>query len=70
MKNTFLVFNDQTNPTSGLHVATPQEWNQILKRNKTLPRDQRRFFIKDAFEDFGEIDCMYISAKSAEKLKS
>ena len=66
MKNTFLVFNDKTNPTSGLHVATPQEWNQILKRNKTLPRDQRRFFIKDAFEDFGEIDCMYIETTREE----
>ena len=60
MKNTFLVFNDPTNPKSGLHVASIQEWDQILKRNKTLPREQRRFFITDAFEDCGEIDCMYI----------
>ena len=38
MKNTFLVFNDPMNPDSGLRVANIQEWDQILKRNKTLPR--------------------------------
>ena len=66
MKNTFLVFNDPTNPKSGLHVASIQEWDQILKRNKTLPREQRRFFITDAFEDCGEIDCMYIETTREE----
>ena len=60
MKNTFLVLNDPKNPKSGLRVATLAEWDQILKKNKTLPREQRRFFIMAAFEDCGEIDCMYI----------
>ena len=66
MRNTFLVFNDPTNPASGLRVAKLQEWDQILKRNKTLPREQRRFFITDAFEDCGEIDCMYIETTQEE----
>ena len=66
MKNTFLVFNDPTNPNSGLRTANVKEWDQILKRNKTLPRDQRRFFITDAFEDCGEIDCMYIETTQEE----
>ena len=66
MKNTFLVFNDPMNPDSGLRVANIQEWDQILKRNKTLPREQRRFFITDAFEDCGEIDCMYIETTQEE----
>ena len=66
MRNTFLVFNDPTNPGAGLRVAKPQEWDQILKKNKTLPREQRRFFITDAFEDCGEIDCMYIETTREE----
>ena len=66
MKNTFLVFNDPTNPNAGLHVASTAEWDQILKKNRTLPREQRRFFITDAFEDFGEIDCMYIETTQEE----
>lgn len=66
MRNTFLVFNDPTNPGAGLRVAKPQEWDQILKKNKTLPREQRRFFITDSFEDCGEIDCMYIETTREE----
>ena len=69
MRNTFLVFNDPTNPGAGLRVAKPQEWDQILKKNKTLPREQRRFFITDAFEDCGEIDCMYIETSYKEYKK-
>lgn len=66
MRNTFLVFNDPTNPASGLRVAKLQEWDQILKKNKTLPREHRRFFITDSFEDCGEIDCMYIETTREE----
>ena len=66
MINSFLVFNDPTNPDLGLHAASIQEWDQILKRNKTLPREQRRFFITDTFEDCGEIDCMYIETTQEE----
>ena len=66
MKNTFLVLNDPCNKDSGLHVASIKEWNQILETNRTLPRDQRRFFIKDSFEDCGEIDCMYIETTREE----
>ena len=66
MKNTFLVLNDPKNPKSGLRVATLAEWDQILKANKELPREQRRFFIADSFEDCGEIDCMYIETTREE----
>ena len=45
MKNTFLVLNDPENPKSGLRVATSAEWDRILKANKKLPREQRRFKI-------------------------
>ena len=66
MKNTFLVLNDPDNPRSGLRVATLAEWDQILKTNRQLPREQRRFFITDSFEDCGEIDCMYIETTREE----
>ena len=53
MKNTFLVLNDPKNRKSGLRVATLAEWDQILKANKELPREQRRFFIADSFVNAG-----------------
>ena len=48
MKDTFLVLNDPKNPKSGLRVASTSEWDRILKANKKLPREQRRFLITDS----------------------
>lgn len=64
MKNTFLVFRNME--TKELVVATKEEWDVILKTNRTLPREKRRFFIKDVFDDCGEIDCMYIETSREE----
>lgn len=58
MKTTYLVF-DKMNQ---LRVATKEEWNRIMVENRSLPREQRRFFIQDCFEDGGILDCMYIEA--------
>jgi hypothetical protein len=56
MKVTYLVFDDM----GQLRVATKEEWNGIMEQNRTLSREQRRFFIQDCFEDCGILDCMYI----------
>lgn len=45
---------------SALRVATKEEWNRIMAENRTLPREQRRFFIRDCIEDCEVIDSLYI----------
>ena len=50
MKTTYLVYK-QVNGVRRLVVATPAEWDAILKENRGLPAEQRRYFIKDCFAD-------------------
>lgn len=66
MKNTYLVYKDVNAEEKELVVATPQEWHNIMEENKRLPREQRRFFIKDCINDFDEIDCLYIETSREE----
>ena len=66
MRNTFLDFNDPKNHESGLRVATLAEWDQILKANRGVSQEQRRYFICDCFEDCGELDRMYIETSKEE----
>lgn len=65
MKFTYLVYKE-INGVRQLTAATQKEWNDILKENRRLPLENRRLFIKDCFEDSGELDCMYIEAATAE----
>ena len=50
MKTTYLVYK-QVNGVRQLVVATPAEWDAILKENRGLPAERRRYFIKDCFAD-------------------
>lgn len=59
MKFTYLVYK-QVNGTRQLAAATQEEWDAILKKNRRLPLEQRRRFMKDCIEDGDEVDCMYI----------
>ena len=65
MKTTYLVYK-QVNGVRRLVVATPAEWDAILKENRGLPAEQRRYFIKDCFADGDELDCMYIEMTAVE----
>ena len=58
MKVTYLVFEKGIG--SALRVATKEEWNRIMQENRALPREQRRFFMQDTFEDCGSMDSLYI----------
>lgn len=58
MKVTYLVFENGIG--SALRVATKEEWNRIMQVNRTLPREQRRFFIRDCIEDCNVMDAIYI----------
>jgi len=65
MKTTYLVYK-QIDGVRQLVAATQAEWDAILKGNRGLPLEQRRYFMKDCFEDGNELDCMYIEVTAAE----
>lgn len=46
MKTTCLVYKETDSGEKELAVVTREEWNSILATNRTLPREQRRFFIE------------------------
>lgn len=64
MKTIYLI-NKQVDGIWQLAIATQEEWDAILKENRRLPLEKRRLFIKDCFEDNGELDCMYIETTAA-----
>ena len=66
MKTTYLAFNEINNPNSGLKVITQKEWDDILKKNRTLPRDERRYFTKDSIGEGYDRDDMYIETTREE----
>lgn len=63
MKTAYLIYKE-VNGTLQLCVATREEWDAILKENRSLPSEQRRRFIRDCFEDGGDLDCMYIEVSA------
>ena len=65
MKTTYLVYK-LVNGVQQLVTATPEEWDTILKGNRGLPAEQRRYFMKDCFADGDELDCMYIEMTAVE----
>lgn len=66
MKNTYLVYKDVTAEEKELVVATRKEWDAILAANRKLPREQRRFFIRDCIDNGNQIDCMFIETSREE----
>lgn len=60
MKTTCLIYQDQNSPEKGLMETTKKNLHNIIIKNRGLSQDQRRYFIKDCFEDNGILDCMYI----------
>ncbi len=68
MKITYLIYK-QINGVHQLTTATQAEWDAILKENRQLPLSEQRLFVKDCFEDGGELDCMYIEVPTSEYRK-
>ena len=63
MKSTYLIFEDFVNGNQTLRTATAEEWTAILQYNRTAPKEQRRYFIRDSFDDCGKLlylSCCYI----------
>lgn len=60
MKNTYLV-RVMSGPMAGtLKTASLEEWVAILRKNKGLPPESRRYFIIDCIIEDEELDRMYI----------
>lgn len=66
MKTTYLVFKDADAKRQQLVVATKEEWDAIMKANRQLPNEQRRYFKKDCIMDSSDWDCMFIEATKEE----
>lgn len=66
MKKTYLAYKDPNAEEKELVLITTQEWDQILKTNRSLPYAERRFFMMDCFDDCGELDCMYMEVSKAD----
>lgn len=60
MKNTYLVRVTSGPMAGALKTATLEEWVAILRQNKGLPPNSRRYFIIDCIIDDEELDRMYI----------
>lgn len=65
MKTTYLVYK-LVNGVRQLVTATPEEWDTILKGNRGLPAEQRRYFISDRQHGDGQspamIWCQYMGS--------
>ena len=62
MKVTYLVFsNDNFDRT--LRIASREEWSQIMKANREVSRDKKRYFIESMIEEGDERDLMYIETE-------
>ena len=66
MKNTYLIYKDPKAEKKELIVATPKQWDEIMKANRGATQEERRSFTCDCFEDCGELDRMYIEVEKPE----
>lgn len=66
MKTTYLVYKEANSGKKELVVATREVWNSILATNRTLPREQRRFFIENRIREGNTWDCMFIETSREE----
>lgn len=66
MKITYLLNKQQPDGTLCLAVSTVAEWQAVLRENRKLPNNQRRYFILDYIPDGGELDCMVIETSAEE----
>ena len=69
MKNTYLVKKQNDNGMFVLEEVSGTQWIEIVKRNKSLPKEQKRYFISDCIEESDGIDRMYIEVSYEEYKK-
>ena len=62
MKTTYLINKAQADGNVQLSIADREEWKDVVKANKKLPAEKRRYFILDYIKDGTDLDCMVIEA--------
>ena len=60
MKTTYLVKSDNPERAGALVEITGEEWYEITKLNASLPKANRRYFIRDTIIDGSESDSIVI----------
>lgn len=62
MKTTYLISKPQADGSIQLSITDREEWLAVVKANKQLPAEKRRYFILDYIKDGTDLDCMVIEA--------
>ena len=66
MSTTYLLKQKDEDWSSHLVLATKEDWIRIIRQKSTLPKEQRRYFIKDCIVEKGQVDCIYIEVSYEE----
>lgn len=69
MKTTYLVKSDNPEKNGALVEITGEEWYEITKLNASLPKANRRYFIRDTIWDGSESDSIVIEVNQTEYRK-
>ncbi len=64
-----MIAEQQDNGSKHLVVVPHAEWISVVKANKGLPEDQKRYFIRDVIIENDKIDLMVYEAPRARYLK-
>ena len=68
MKTTYLVNDRQPDGHVALVETTAERWREIVKENKLLPKEERRYFVVDIINEPGVFDSMIIEVPYEEYL--
>ena len=68
MKTTYLVNDRQPDGNVALIETTAERWREIVKANKLLPKEERRYFVVDIINEPGVFDSMIIEVPYEEYL--
>lgn len=66
MKTAYLINKLQADGSVQLSIADHKEWQAVVRANKQLPAEQRRYFILDYIKDGADLDCMVIETSLEE----
>ena len=69
MRTTYLVKSDSPEMNGALVEITGEEWYEITKLNASLPKANRRYFIRDTIMDGSESDSIVIEVDRSEYRK-
>lgn len=69
MRTTYLIKSDNPEMNGALVEITGEEWYEITKLNASLPKESRRYFIRDTIMDGREEDSIVIEVDLAEYQK-